>query len=215
MRYVTVELDRRGYWNCTTPLKCQGPPFATGGPWGDYRKSAGGAAGWRAIGVTASSHFVGGTWCRAVVGWGPFRHPVIFPEPPTQVDHPAAAGTKRVIRIILTVSRHHRVTNRTTHVIHRLDFARTSDISSSTGVTRSTPPRCTVGSVASPPDGAARPQVMPGPDPTNGEGKHRPVTHRGRSLGFVRPARVPGLTRRRSGVGGRCRHLFRLRLRAG
>jgi hypothetical protein len=91
--------------------------------------------------ATALSRFFCWTRCGTVVGWGSFGHPVIFPQPATEVDDPAAARAKRIVRVILAVPWHRHIANRTTHVIHRLELTRTSDILSSTGVTRANCPR--------------------------------------------------------------------------
>src|SRR5262245_52896557 len=82
----------------------------------------------------ASLPLVGG---RTVVRRRRVGHPVFFAQPAAQINDPAPAGTERIVRVILPVPRHRRVTDRTPHLIHRFGPPRTSGFLHATGPTAS------------------------------------------------------------------------------
>src|SRR5206468_2647373 len=63
--------------------------------------------------------------------------PVVFPEPPPEVNQPAPARTERIVRVVLPGGGHRRVTDGTPHLTHRFGPPRTSGIPHSIHVTAS------------------------------------------------------------------------------
>src|SRR5262245_48394222 len=69
---------------------------------------------------------------------GRFRvgHAVLLVQPPAEVDLATPRRAERVVRVLLPVPRHRRVTDRTLHLTHRFAPTRTSEILPATRITR-------------------------------------------------------------------------------
>jgi len=75
--------------------------------------------------------------CRGIVGWSLIRYPIFFPKPAPKIDDPAPARAERIVWVILPVSWHRSIANRTPHFIHRFAPSRTSGIPGITHTTHS------------------------------------------------------------------------------